>query len=355
MRSNTTTLFVGIAVVAAVGMFLLGLSIGGRSGDAGDPTVSTPAGSRDSLFYMPFENLINHSGDAQLAARHILRYLDSGDPQLLHQAQQLYDDLIPVENFGGEYSGLRWLCEYELAGADGQEPYWEDPDGRRFLQYLQPNDYEKLRWYLVRKYGLRKPTKMDEMRFVDELVRFNSPARAQWEHTDEILDAIGLQSGDQVADIGAGAGFYAFRFAQRVGPEGRVHAIDTNQRHVTYMQEVANQEGITNLQPTFTDRIPDSIPDDSLDVVFLCSTYQAIYASIRREERDSFIDTLHRALKPGGKLVISENATVVAGDIPYRGISIDASVVKGQLQAYGFTLVQEHQFIPQRYIVIFEE
>ncbi len=348
-------LFVGLVLVTAVGMFLLGHTLGKQPGQDSGRASTAAVDSRDSLFYMPFENLINRSGDAQLAARLILRYLDSGDRQLLLEALPLYDDLILVENFGGEYPALRWLCEYELADDEAKEAYREDPDGRRFLHYFQPNEYEQLRWYLVRKYGLRKPSKLDELRFVDELVRFNNPARKQWEHTEEILDAVGLQPGDQVADIGAGSGFYSFRLAQRVGSEGRVYAIETNRRHVTYLQEVVEREGLTNLHPMFTDRVPDSIDEDSLDVVFLCSTYQAIYASLRREARDTFIASLHRALKPGGKLVISENATSVQGAVPYRGISIDPSVVKGQLQAYGFTVVQEHQFIPQRYIVIFEE
>lgn len=41
-----------------------------------------------------------------------------------------------------------------------------------------------------------------------------------------VLDMMGLRAGDVVLDVGCGSGFYARRLAERVGPSGRVLAID---------------------------------------------------------------------------------------------------------------------------------
>src|ERR1700735_1953753 len=49
------------------------------------------------------------------------------------------------------------------------------------------------------------------------------PERESEEHPDEALDAIGIERGSTVADIGAGVGYYTWRLAQRVGPDGTVY------------------------------------------------------------------------------------------------------------------------------------
>src|ERR1700689_2045452 len=51
----------------------------------------------------------------------------------------------------------------------------------------------------------------------DWLVR---PERESEEHPDEALDAIGIQRGSTVADIGAGVGYFTWRLAERVGGTG---------------------------------------------------------------------------------------------------------------------------------------
>src|SRR4051794_2346019 len=57
----------------------------------------------------------------------------------------------------------------------------------------------------------------------DWLVR---PERESEEHPDQALDAIGLQRGSVVGDIGAGVGYMTWRMAERVGPSGIVYAED---------------------------------------------------------------------------------------------------------------------------------
>src|SRR5580700_2011543 len=52
------------------------------------------------------------------------------------------------------------------------------------------------------------------------------PERESEEHPDQALDAIGIERGSTVADIGAGVGYYSWRLAQRVGPEGVVYGED---------------------------------------------------------------------------------------------------------------------------------
>src|SRR5581483_124514 len=57
----------------------------------------------------------------------------------------------------------------------------------------------------------------------DWLVR---PERESEEHPDLALDAIGIARGETVADVGAGVGYFTWRIAERVGPQGVVYGED---------------------------------------------------------------------------------------------------------------------------------
>ena len=57
---------------------------------------------------------------------------------------------------------------------------------------------------------------------------FNRKASDPKNKPDEILEALELQQGQRVADIGAGGGYFSLRFAEAVGKDGRVFAVDTN-------------------------------------------------------------------------------------------------------------------------------
>src|SRR5436853_3110450 len=50
--------------------------------------------------------------------------------------------------------------------------------------------------------------------------------RDEWQHPAAVLDALHLHAGSTVADIGAGPGYFTFRMAERVGPQGKVYAVD---------------------------------------------------------------------------------------------------------------------------------
>src|SRR5271168_4799227 len=55
------------------------------------------------------------------------------------------------------------------------------------------------------------------------------PEREAEEAPDAALDAIGIAKGATVADIGAGVGYFTWRVATRIGPAGKVYAVDIQQ------------------------------------------------------------------------------------------------------------------------------
>src|SRR5215475_2165640 len=52
------------------------------------------------------------------------------------------------------------------------------------------------------------------------------PEREKEEQPSKLIELLKLKAGDVVADIGAGSGYHTFRMAERVGPNGKVFAVD---------------------------------------------------------------------------------------------------------------------------------
>jgi precorrin-6B methylase 2 len=260
-----------------------------------------------------------------------------------------------TENFGGEYPSLRWYCTWRRADEGARARMRsESREAARFLDVF--GDDATMRQYVAYKYRLPGAAPGPRLHWLDELLRFNSPVRTEWERTVELEGLLGVREGMAVADVGAGSGFFSFRFAETVGRAGRVYAVELDPDHLAYLRRVKDGEGLDQLVVIEGTGSSTGLEAASVDLLFLCSTYQAIYGMLREGERSAWIASATAALRPGGRLVVADNAPdgEVGGAPPYRGISISKRLVTTQLEAYGFRLVADRQFIPQRYVLVFE-
>lgn len=96
-------------------------------------------------------------------------------------------------------------------------------------------------------------------------------------------------------------------------------------------------------------------PDVRVDMVFICSLYHNVYAAFTDEERDSFVQSIRKALRPGGTLAVVDNDLVEDSELPYHGPYIARELLLSQLYYYGFELKEQYQFTPQRYVLILEK
>jgi predicted methyltransferase len=168
----------------------------------------------------------------------------------------------------------------------------------------------------------------------------------------QIVDAVGLRPGMTVADIGAGTGLFARLFARRVGPEGRVYATDVSRWAVFKASVLARAEGLRNLKAMVTDDTQTGVPAESLDVVFLCDAYHHF------AKPWSMLQSIHRSLKPGGRLVLVDYDRVpgkspewILEHVPAR---FDKANVLKDFHDAGFRLREEETFLSQNYLLVFQ-
>jgi ubiquinone/menaquinone biosynthesis C-methylase UbiE len=116
---------------------------------------------------------------------------------------------------------------------------------------------------------------------------------------DDIVRTVGLRPGDAVADIGAGTGLFTQLFAEKVGPQGVVYAVDISSTFVKYIAEQSKKLGHEQIVKSVLNT-QDSVelPPASINVAFICDSYHHF------EHPEKMLDSIHRSLRPGGRLVI---------------------------------------------------
>ena len=152
-----------------------------------------------------------------------------------------------------------------------------------------------------------------------------------------IADAIGLEPGMEVADVGAGTGLFLELLAERVGAEGKVWELDIAQPFVDHLRARAAKGGYTQVEARLNGERSIELPPDSLDVAFLCDVYHHF------EYPRSTMASIHSALRPNGSLVIVDFERVPGKSRPWvlNHVRTGKEEVLAELASFGFELVEE--------------
>ena len=317
--------------------------------------------AKDSLAHVGSLDSFDITKGGIKAGKLLLGYFEDGDKKRLRDAIKIYERIIPDENFGGEYTALEWICKLLISPDDARKDLLSQPLVRSFYETLSKDNFADLREYLELKYHIREMDKNDtatkkKLRFLEDFILFNNPDRERWEKTRANLEKFGLQPGQHIADVGSGPGYFSFKFADIVGPEGKVYAIETNPMHLDYLRGYIEENEISNVE-VVTSRFEGIglSPDVRVDVVYVCSLYHNVYVAFTDFEREKFVGSIYNALNEGGRLIIVDNDLVDSTELPYHGPYISKHMLVSQLHYYGFKLAADYQFTPQRYVLIFDK
>lgn len=111
-----------------------------------------------------------------------------------------------------------------------------------------------------------------------------------------LINALRLEPGNSLLDLGCGPGLYASRFA-RAG--FRVTGVDYSRRSIEYATKYAGEH---DLHITYRyQNYLELIDENQYDVAFLI---YGDFCPLNPEQRSTLLKNIHRALKPGGKFVL---------------------------------------------------
>ena len=329
--------------------------------DAVPPPDTAQITSKVSLVHLGSIDSFTITEQGTQAGRLLLTALQNKTLDDPMKAKVIYEKIIPIEHYGGEYTALEWFCDYLLGSDQQRQEMLADRYHRSFFEFFSANDYANLKEYLGRKYHLTKFSDADNeagrerIAFLEDFILFNNPRREEWEKTSKIIECLKITPGMTIADVGSGPGYYTFKFSELVGNTGKVYALDTVQAHLDYVKNVAQKFALTNIELR-KDR-PDStdLPANNSDLVFMCSLYHIIYGVVSEPSRKALVTSILRTLKPGGRFIVVDNGPVADRQLPYHGPYLAKELMILQLEHYGFKFVSYDQIIPQRYMLVFQK
>jgi ubiquinone/menaquinone biosynthesis C-methylase UbiE len=118
----------------------------------------------------------------------------------------------------------------------------------------------------------------------------NDPGRDKWQKPHEVVEALKLKPGEAIADIGAGTGYFAKRFARHAK---KVYAVDIDPQ----LLDMAKKDAPENLETVLAAPDDPRLPEASVDTLFFCNVLHHIGS------RPGYYEKLKKALKPGGRIV----------------------------------------------------
>ncbi len=134
---------------------------------------------------------------------------------------------------------------------------------------------------------------------VDSMVqRFEVESREIAAQRTRIANAVGIREGMAVADIGAGTGLFMEPFAEMVGDSGTLYAVDIAPPFVEHLQNRAQSLGLSQVEAVLCTERSVELAANSVDVAFICDVYHHF------EKPGSTMRSIHRALRPGGVVVV---------------------------------------------------
>ncbi len=200
----------------------------------------------------------------------------------------------------------------------------------------------------LRKQGI-DPTHLRPFEDVQKYIAFLERAdRALWQKPDEVVAILGLAGTETVFDLGAGSGYFSFRFAKAL-PRGKVIAADTEAEMIRHIHHRAMSEGVTNVEVKLIQPTDPGVSSD-VDLVFVCDVLHHV------ADRSAWLAKLVSQLKSGARVVLVE---FKEGELP-QGPPPGAKIPRAQLLELGAKAglvlkAAPKELLPYQVLLVFEK
>jgi ubiquinone/menaquinone biosynthesis C-methylase UbiE/predicted esterase len=175
------------------------------------------------------------------------------------------------------------------------------------------------------------------------------PEREQEEAPSKLIEALKIKPGSVVADVGAGSGYLTFRLADKVGPNGKVLAVDIQDEMLALIRQRAKAKKVTNVEPVKGAESDPKLPAGAVDLILMVDVYHEFEFPFEMTE------AMVKALKPGGRLAFVEYR-LEDPEVPIKLVhKMSERQVKKEMAIHPLRYVQTLEDLPRQHIIIFEK
>lgn len=179
---------------------------------------------------------------------------------------------------------------------------------------------------------------------------FEREGREVFDQRTRIVDALAIAPGIAIADVGAGTGLFTLEFARRVGPGGRVFAVDPQAYFREHIATRAKQAKLRNITTVAADQRHSGLAAASVDLAFLCDAYHHL------ELPRTYLADLFQALRPGARLVVIDYDRTRPGTSQWMHdhVRADPPQFRAEIEQAGFRLLDTPELLRENFVMIFE-
>ncbi|MDD1666821.1 MAG: class I SAM-dependent methyltransferase [Methanomicrobiales archaeon] len=174
----------------------------------------------------------------------------------------------------------------------------------------------------------------------------DDPERRRWQDPERILTLAGIGEGMVFVDVGCGEGYFALPAARRVGPRGRVCAVDISPESIGRLRSRAVEEGLGNITPR-TGRAEDTVfCEGCADIVFFgidLHDFGDPVAVLRNAER---------MVAPGGRVADLDWKDEPMDLGPPPGIRFSAVKAGRLMESAGLRILSVQEAGPYHYLIL---
>lgn len=175
------------------------------------------------------------------------------------------------------------------------------------------------------------------------------PERNAEENTELLIRSLPVKPGDVIADIGAGTGYFARQLAAKVGPAGKVFAVDIQPEMIVLLTNRMAALRITNVQAILGTITDPKLPPASVDWVLMVDVYHEF------SHPYEMIQSICKSLKPGGSVIFVE----FRGEDPAVPIKPLHKMTEAQLRkemsVHPLEWRETIGVLPRQHIIIFQK
>ncbi|MEN1678069.1 MAG: methyltransferase domain-containing protein [Planctomycetota bacterium] len=172
-------------------------------------------------------------------------------------------------------------------------------------------------------------------------------SRDREEEPAKLMQALDIERGQSVCDLGCGNGFYTLKLAERVGPRGTVWAVDIQPEMLELLTDRASDRGFENLKPTIGGFADPKLPANALDLILLVDVYHEFSHPVE------MLAAMRNSLKPSGRVALVEFREEDPA-VPIKPLhKMSQQQCLKEYQANGLKLVGQYDDLPWQHVLFF--
>lgn len=167
-------------------------------------------------------------------------------------------------------------------------------------------------------------------------------ARDRADEARRVAELLRLTPGQRIAELEAGTGYFALRFARALGPASPIVAVDSDPAAASYIEARAAERGLFSVRGALSTGSDPRLAPNAADIALIGDAYATI------AEPYAYFSRLAAGLPAGGRLaVVGLDQDIQLGGMPL-------ALVRCELEAVGYEMEIEYRLVPvDRYLAVF--